>query len=96
MTLIDNDTRISARKAAGAERATAIAALLGRTVKALAGAVRGAVRALQVRSERANLMALDDRTLRDIGLSRLDIDVAYGRQGNHPLAANEDKPVRAA
>jgi uncharacterized protein YjiS (DUF1127 family) len=96
-TKIDRQDELFAlRQAAERHRSQVLATMLAALPKAVARVYRAVVNAVRRSIEREQLLALDDRTLRDIGISRLDVYEAYRSKGAVKPAANENRPVRVA
>jgi len=96
-TINDRQDELSAlRQAAERHRAQVLANLLAAVPKALIWAGRAVVRTIRRSIEREQLLALDDRTLRDIGVSRMDFQRAYDAKAFNTRAANENSPARVA
>ena len=74
-------------------RETSLASRAWRAVTAAVSRIRAALRE---RAECAQLLSLDDRTLRDIGMSRFDLYVASESKDLAPQPANENRPARVA
>lgn len=93
-TLIGNPLPDEARIVREAH--TARARYVGRTIARLfAGLGRAFARWRRRQRELAQLRALDDRTLHDLGMSRTDILYAF-RHGRPADAANRNEKTRAA